>query len=444
MALNGVAYPSQTGFSAPTSLVGQVGLFGAPAASPFSLRDPFATQQLNLLWYRLNRSLLDLRTAAADLARPDLWNAKTAVSSNAETVGATATGDAETVRYEIRVTALARAEKLGGAVSATTVTPLGISGTFAVNGREVAVETDDALGDLADKLNRSGAGVKAKVETTEGGYRLTLTAEATGQAGTMALADRTPGVLAQLGLLDAAGEKANVLEAAADAVFTVNGREQTTSSNEPVVSGVQLSLRRTTASPVTVSVAVEYDEEAVLEGVRKFVDHYNAALGELARMTRSGGRLNRTSAAAVQRDLVSALQGAGVENWDALRPVDVGLKMGPGGTLALDEEAFREKFAASREAVAEAFVSPTGAAERVRQVLAPLTSPVAGYAPSSGEAPAAAWLTSQALKGYVQPASAREAELNRQAAVLQSSLALLSKQGSSLFGNVQGLFSPLL
>ncbi|MDI6871400.1 MAG: flagellar filament capping protein FliD [Bacillota bacterium] len=442
MALNGVGYPNQAGFALnPTSYVGQV---GGSFVRPSPLQSVYAAQKANQLWYRLNRSLLQLRTEAANLARPELWTARTATSSDPETVGATARNDARVGTYAVGVTALAAAEKLGTAAFATTVTPLGVSGTFQLDGREVTVETGDTLTTLADKLNRSGARVQGKVEAAaEGGYRVTLTSTESGQAGALTLADTTPGVLAQLGLLDAEGQKAYVLQAPADAVYTVDGKEYTSSTNNPVFAGVALTLKQTTAAPVTVSVAVSHDEETIVASARKFVEAYNAALADLSRMTRSGSWSSRANASRVQRELVSALHGPAVRTAEAPpRLSELGFTLGPGGTLTLDEAAFRQELAANREGAAKAFTSPAGAAEQVRQTLAPLTSPVEGYNPSTALVPAASWVASQAFNIFAQGATPRELELNRQASVLQGSLALLARQQAGLADRLYGLFNP--
>lgn len=445
MAVNGVGLSNQPWLPvAPAFDTGEVGLWNMSGRS-FSLQGTNPSPASNRLWYRLNRSLLQLRTEAADLARPDLWQAKTAASSNPTAVGATAQASSEVGTYEVGVTALAIAEKLGSGTYATTATPLGFTGSFKLNGREITVEATDTLATLADRIGQSGAGVTAKVETAaEGGFRLALTANTTGQAGALTLADTTPGTLSQLRLLTAEGQKANVLQAATDAAFTVNGKAYTSGTNAPVVFGVTLNLQETTTAPVTVSVAVKYDEEAMVDAARKFTEAYNAAAEDLGRMGRTGGRAARHEVTTVQRELLSALQGVGarVGAEEPLRLTEMGFRLGPGGTLSLDETTFRKAVETNREGVAQAFMSPGGAAEQVRQVLAPLTSRFDGYTPSLTEAPAASWVASQLFQTFSQGATPREMDLNRQAAVLQSSLTLLTRQQSGFESQLYALFNP--
>lgn len=442
MPVNGVAYPAQVSALFSSFSAGEVG-FGAAPTSLASLPSARDAQAVSRLWYRLNRSLLTLREAATDLARPELWTAKTASSTDPTTVIATARAEAASGTYAVSVQALAKAEKLATADFATSATPLGVSGTFRLEGHEVKVEAGDSLWDLAGKINKSGAGVTAKAEqAAEGGYHLTLASGKTGQAGALVLADVTPGALAALGLVDAQGQKARVQQAAEDAAFTVDGKAVTSGTNNPVVTGVQLTLLKTTEATAGVSITVKHDDEAVLAAARKFTAAYNAALGQVSGLTRTGGRAARTGAQNLQRQLVSALQGTLRGEAAPPRPAEQGFRLGPGGTLSLDETAFRKRLAADREEIAEAFASPKGAAERVEQALVPLTSPASGNEAAREAAPAA-WLAGEAFSSVTPTATTRELDLRRQAFVLQSSLALLREQQSTTLDRLQALFNPL-
>ncbi len=103
--------------------------------------------------------------------------------------------------YQVNVSRIASAEKLGGASFGSTGDALGFTGEFLVNGTHIAVGPSDSLTSIAARLNAAGAGVSAGVVgTTTGGYRLTLTSTTTG-AGGISLRDGSNGVLRSLGLL---------------------------------------------------------------------------------------------------------------------------------------------------------------------------------------------------------------------------------------------------
>ncbi len=110
--------------------------------------------------------------------------------------------------FGVEVLDLARANKLSGGIQASATATLGITGEFAVNGKNVSVTASDTLSTLRDRINslNSGAnptGITASVLSTGGNqHRLVLTATRTGAAG-IELVDDAAGTLQSLGFTDA-------------------------------------------------------------------------------------------------------------------------------------------------------------------------------------------------------------------------------------------------
>jgi flagellar hook-associated protein 2 len=126
--------------------------------------------------------------------------------SGRELVSVTAGTGAAPGSYDIEVLATAQPEKLGGAIATTATTALGVTGSFALNGRAITVVATDTLNSLRDKINAasSGAGtdgVSATVLSASGGMRLVLTAASTGSAG-IETTDDGNGTLTALGFTD--------------------------------------------------------------------------------------------------------------------------------------------------------------------------------------------------------------------------------------------------
>ncbi|HEU4628458.1 MAG TPA: flagellar filament capping protein FliD [Gemmatimonadaceae bacterium] len=119
---------------------------------------------------------------------------------------ASASADAAPGSYRVRVLDLARAEKLSGSVVESTSTPLGLSGEFALNGRNVTITASDTLASLRDKINAANSGanpsrVSASILSTgTGAHRLVLTSDVAGATG-IDLADGATHVLGALGLV---------------------------------------------------------------------------------------------------------------------------------------------------------------------------------------------------------------------------------------------------
>lgn len=120
---------------------------------------------------------------------------------------ASASSAAAPGNYKVEVLGLAKAEKLSGDVVASATTALGLTGEFAVNGKNIAVTATDTLTSLRDKINVANAGasptrVSASILSTgTGQFRLTLSSDVAGAAG-IDLTDGAEGLLGDLGFVD--------------------------------------------------------------------------------------------------------------------------------------------------------------------------------------------------------------------------------------------------
>ncbi len=183
-------------------------------------------------------------------------------------VGASAGGPVG--EYELTVTQLAQAHKLGSTAIASSSEALGVSGALVVNGKAVTVSAGDSLAAIRDAINAAGAGVSASImKVSAGDHRLTITSLTTGSEGAIGLTEAEgSGVLAALSLQET--------DAAQDAQFTVDGVAMTRSTNavDDVLENVQLQLLRETGEePVRVTVSA--NPSATIAAVESFVTAYN-------------------------------------------------------------------------------------------------------------------------------------------------------------------------
>ena len=231
--------------------------------------------------------IFEAKSTFASSSRDDSDSPSAAV----EIVGITATNRAEAGVHTIEVQQLASAHKIAsGAISGATTDALNLSGTFDVAGASVTLDSTDTLLDLRDKINGANTGDNAtgvsasiiSISSTE--HVLTLTADDTGAASTITLADQgTDTVLETLGLIDNLGAIANELQPANDARIAIDGLDQIAgvglierSSNriDDVFDGLTLSLFK--AEPgTTITVEVEPDLNQVKSAIIDFVDTYN-------------------------------------------------------------------------------------------------------------------------------------------------------------------------
>ncbi len=132
-------------------------------------------------------------------------------ASSASTVAAiTATPSATEGRYDLRVSKLASAHKIGTTAQASVEAALSQTGTFTINGKAIAVESTDSLKSIAVKINDARVGVTASlIDGGTGSAFLTLTANNSGAENKLILADVSGSVLQNIGVLTGSTSVAN-------------------------------------------------------------------------------------------------------------------------------------------------------------------------------------------------------------------------------------------
>lgn len=162
-------------------------------------------------WNSFESVVTKFRDASAILRDPTSFDSFTAsanksATSSRDLVSATAATGASPGSYSVEVLSLAKAAKISGTVAIDSATALGVTGSFALNGRAISVIAGDSLASLRDKINavNSGttpSGVSATILSGANGARLVLTSDNTGASGIEAVDDGT-GTLQTLGFAD--------------------------------------------------------------------------------------------------------------------------------------------------------------------------------------------------------------------------------------------------
>ena len=198
---------------------------------------------------QLSSALGTLQTAAAALAKPDLFQGVKASSTATDVLTATAASTAQTGTYMVNVTQLSQAQSLAAlgvassstnigdvdaATTATTVqfefgTTSGASFT-ADAARTKSIDIDPAhssLADIAKKINdTSDIGVTASIvnDGSAAPYRLVLTSKQTGEASSMRITVSGDPALSSLLTNDpGTAQKLEQSAAAQNTKLTVNG-----------------------------------------------------------------------------------------------------------------------------------------------------------------------------------------------------------------------------
>jgi flagellar hook-associated protein 2 len=321
----------------------------------------------------LRGAFSQLNSALAALKNPALFDTRSISSSDATrlSVRATGTTPAALGKVEIEIETLAEGQKLRSSAAAAVADADAAIGTgtlrFTADGTSFDVEIgadNNSLRGLANSINAQagGKGVQASLVLGDDGYQLVLSAVKTGSAGTIAVEQVDGSNLAAF-----TSAEMDVVTAATDAVFYVDGVKRTSSTNviADAVQGLELTLRRAELSEkVTLSVA--QDSGGARQAIQNFVSAYNNAIGAIAQVTAYNPETN--VAAALNGD--SMVRGAaqqlrremgGVLTELASSGLDLGLDTELDGKLKFDTAKFNAAYGSAPGQVEALFRGESGA-----------------------------------------------------------------------------------
>lgn len=355
----------QVGFGAQTGSATGVGLLGNALGSAQNsqfLTNSFASQQT------LNLSALNLSNAAAPLVTSALNSAFTrtsAASSNPSAVTAAALPNAEPDVLQVEVSQLAQGQAVAGA-PADAFAPAGVttgfSGygqleftingsaqdvTFKLNGLET---NQEAFATIAAAINGRGIGVTASVAVDQdNNASLNLTGP-TGAVNSFTVTDTLGNAAAFTGV----GAPANVTQNAQNSEFTVNGVSFSNASNQPTLAntGLQLNLLQTTGLQA-VDITIASNSSQLITPINNFVGAFNSTLSALQSSASPTSQADASTLATLAEANAADLQG-------------IGVTVGAGGNLTVDQAQLQNALATQPGAVNSAFSGITGFAADVQ------------------------------------------------------------------------------
>lgn len=345
----------------------------------------------------LKSSLAALQTTLQNLSTASSFNVLKATSSDASALSATVSGKAVAGSYGVTVSQLAQAQKLASSGFATTADHVGtgtltfdfgtFDGTsFTPNGNGAKTVTiaagQDTLAGIRDAVNAANIGVTATIvnDGSANGNRLVFTAAASGAANSIRItaADDDGNAtdaagLSQLAFDPAAGAGAgrNLTQqvAAQDALLTIDGIavKSPTNTISNALDGVTLNLLKTSASPVTLSVAPSVTDVAAK--IAAFVKAYNDLNTTFTNLTKYDATKKQASVLTgdgsvrmVQNQLRTILGGS-LASGTYSTLSQVGVTFQADGTLALDDAKLQNALTTSSSAVMQLFASAGSASD---------------------------------------------------------------------------------
>ena len=344
-------------------------------------------------------AIADLQTTLKELNKPELFENRTAVSSDSKLVSASASKTALSGSYKIAVERLASSSKVAtAAVSGGSDYAFASGGTLTVSLGATAltpitVAANASLKDIRDAINTQlkSEGVSANIvtdaSTTPPTSRLALSSSKTGAGNDLTLAT-TGADLAVLSVpakTDPPAAGVSYISMAENAKFSIDGLplESKTNSVEGSIDGVTFNLLAKTEVDKPITLTVDQDRGGVKGSIKKFVDSYNKLIGVTTSLTGvtpvgegkapvTGALVGDASVRAllttVRNELVKASGDEGVRIL-----ADLGVTTQKDGTLKIDDGKLDKALSANFESVATFFTGDQGLMKRLDSKLEPYT-----------------------------------------------------------------------
>jgi flagellar hook-associated protein 2 len=385
----------------------------------------------------------------ADRLSGSIFSQCKAASSDESSVAVTAS-NATVGSYSIAISNLASAQSLAsdGFAGASSATGTG-SITFTRGGEDYTVTIDSSnatLSGVCQAINDANAGVTASVindGTSSTPYKLLITANDTGTANSVSVVENLSGGSA-LNIATIAGQEAQ------DAEFTVNGIDIKKSSNtiSDIISGVTLTLKNKTTSPVAIT--VEKDLDAIVKSLNDFIASYNDINTNITNQfayrgsTKTAGVLSGDSTLRrIQSTLQSqVIQSASNRFTSYSVASQVGLQFNRDGSLSLNETTFRSALSSNGTSVAALFLGDgndgifTNLQSQLESITDPLSGPIQSATDSFNKNIA---MLNDEISSYQVRLDIEKQMLTDQFNKADQALRLLSVTQSSLSGQISKL-----
>jgi flagellar hook-associated protein 2 len=353
------------------------------------------------VYSKLDSKLTNMAEAADKLNDSQVFQARSASTSDSAVVEASADNTASEGTYSVDVTNPAQAHNhvVGTDESGTlkgiedpnesSLINADMELSFYHQGSQYTYATDSetTLSSLADKISEDSNGVSASVSnknTTENPeYVLSLKSESTGAGDNRITTDGDPantGVkITDNGggtLFDSASAMQNETVTGKNADFSVDGVSYERQSNEvsDVIDGVTLNIKESGTADVSVS----QDVQSAADQVQSFVDTFNKTNNFIEKQSDynkeedragplNGSSIARSAESKMTRVLMEPIKGTADEPYQYLS--QVGFEFQRDGSLDFDADEFKSAMRDNPQAVEKLFVGDEGAAGKMENTL---------------------------------------------------------------------------
>jgi flagellar hook-associated protein 2 len=341
----------------------------APQQNQITDQAASANTQLSGLG-QISAALSALQSAMASISDGSAFSAHSVSSSDTDILKASATGNAVAGSYKIEVTQLAGALKASSGAFADSNTKVGTGTlTIAVGDEAMDLSIDDSNNSLAsirDAINKASdnPGISATIVNGTDGAHLVLSGTRTGAAnGFTVSSSGGDGGLAALNY-DAGASSGNnltVINAASDALYTIDGLAANSAGNSSSTAIDGLTLNLVALGTSTVSVAD--DSSKATSALSNLVSTYNSFVGIYQNLTKydatskvAGALIGDATLNSINSTLSRII--GGTANGATLSSIGISLQVD--GTLKLDNDKLSAALADGGKQVSDLFGGDNG------------------------------------------------------------------------------------
>jgi len=331
---------------------------------------------------QIGAALSALQAAMTSLGDGSALNARAITSSDTDVLDASATsatGSLVKGSYKIEVTQLASALKVSSGAYEKSNSTVG-TGTLSISVGEQTMNldidaTNNSLQAIRDAINKASdnPGVTATIVTGNDGAHLVLSGTRTGVENGFTIASSGgDGGLAALNY-DASASSGNglsVINAASDALFTIDGMPASSASNGSSTAIDGLTLNFTTTGTSTVTVA--NDTSKATSALTNLVNTYNSFVGIYQNLTRydavtgtAGAMIGDATLNGISSTLARIFGG----NANTASLSSIGISLQVDGTLAIDNDKLKTALSDGGKKVNDIFNGDNGFSSQLKTQL---------------------------------------------------------------------------
>lgn len=254
----------------------------------------------------LRSALADLESVVANLASPDIFDAKSVSVPDTSLFALSGLdSSAQAGSYQVQVDQIARAQSLSSQTYASRDAEVG-TGTltlrlgnwngalddFTVNGDAAGAtieidESNNSLEGLRDAINKADIGAQASIVADGNSYRLLVTGPSGAANEVEITASEDVGALGLANFnFNATNQALTQNQQGQDALIRVNGLQVSRASNtfDDVIDGLTIDLYNASTTE-TVNITINEDRNTAETAIRDFVDAYNLFMEQAKQLT---------------------------------------------------------------------------------------------------------------------------------------------------------------